>query len=257
MKILRIKQKLSHEEIERLRHTMLDERHYDFTLDRAPVTILDAETEQFVLLYLPAGLSRGVSEMAYWHLRNRGHNTMNSHRLALRGMPGKEAVYGYLDQHGRCTLTASTLKYLDHFVAALPLPWECDSILKTYRPREYAQLLASADPRYLLPRPGGGYSVLSSLTVNYCVPTRAHTDPRNSRLSVLSVSRAGRYQGGDLVSVPYRFAVPLYSQDVVVMCGAIMHGSTAQRGKPGTYERLVHVLYTRQKMVAQTAGRGE
>jgi hypothetical protein len=249
MKTMRVKQKLSPNQVERLRHIMLDQSNYDEVLRRSPVTVIDHHTEEFVLAYLPAALSRGATELAFAHLRNRGHNTMNSHRLALRGMPGKEMVLGFLDQHGRCTLTASTVTYLEHFVeGGLPLVWECDTLVKEYRPEEYAYLLDSADPRFLLPSPSSGLTVVSTMTVNFRAPTRAHTDPGNSSISLLTVIRAGHFRGGELISVPYRLAVPLFSGDLLIMKGNLMHGSTAQVGEPGTYERLALVLYTRQKM---------
>jgi hypothetical protein len=93
-------------------------------------------------------------------------------------------------------------------------------------------------------------TVFSTITVNRNFRTAVHKDAGDLKegFGVMSVLRAGDYEGCYLVFPKYRVAVDMGTRDVLLADVHEWHGNSPLIGTKGEYNRISTVLYYRSNM---------
>jgi hypothetical protein len=166
--------------------------------------------------------------------------------------PGVESgIIGYFDRTARepyCRTTAFTWEEVHKWRAAQPFIEAVNGVFKQAMPaRHAAQMRAvrATRPEWVI-----GATAFSTVTVNRNYRSAAHKDKGDlpEGFGVLSVLRAGEYEGGHLVFPQYRVAVDLHTRDVLMADVHEWHGNTPIVGEEGRYERISCVFYYRTNM---------
>lgn len=160
-------------------------------------------------------------------------------------------VIGYYDRYPRipyCRQTAFNARHAEKFTAALPFIHEVNQAFREHAPEGYARqqdIVNETSPDFVI-----AGTVFTTITVNKNWITAVHKDAGDYRdgFGVMSVLRAGQYDGCYLVFPEYRVAVDLQHQAVLMADVHCWHGNTAMRNAIPPYERISCIFYYREKM---------
>jgi hypothetical protein len=251
-----------------LRATHLDWRHYGTLLAGEDVDVYKPDGS--LLLALRTGaLPDGDCDRAHPALRLAARTTNNrgvaagGGRAARRKRDGTlsrttyaagvdSGIAGYFDRTARepyCRTTAFTGTEVRAWRAAQPFVRAVDAVFRRELPGRYeAQMRAvrRTPPEWVIRG-----TAFTTVTVNRNYRSAVHKDEGDLRegFGVLSVLRAGEYEGGHLVFPKYRVAVDLRTRDVLLADVHEWHGNTPIVGEDGEYERVSCVFYFRRGMV--------
>jgi len=164
----------------------------------------------------------------------------------------RSGVVGYYDRVPRfpfCRLTRFNRDYPLAWQKLLPWLLGIDDVFRAEEPERYAAQRAYAQrchPDFII-----GGTAFSTLTVNRNWQTAVHRDagdyPRG--FGVMTVFRAGAYEGCFTVWPRYRVAADLRTGDVILADVHEWHGNSPLRGLVGRFERLAVILYLRTNMI--------
>jgi len=237
MLIIRLKKPLLHDaDLDALRNTLLNERHYRYVV------------RQNACCYRPDGsllfrfrknaLPAHLTDIPFRYLRNVGAPASNSLRGAVKASPsGTEALIGINPRTGG--VTAATLNLLPVLPEIMPYFWAKNARFSELAPEFYRRAAAAAHGRNTLAKG----VVVESVKLLMNVQTGAHTDTNRSA-SLLTAIWKGRGEGAELIFVRWGIAVDVRTGDLLIMDGAEMHGNAPYRGTPGEYERLSLTAFT-------------
>jgi hypothetical protein len=250
-----------------LKAKFLDWRHYDTLLAGEDVDVYKPDGTPLLLLRHRA-LKEEVCRRAYPALRHAARPTQNRGVAAGGGRsprrkrdgsqsktayaPGVESgIIGYFDRTARepyCRTTAFTWEEVHEWRAAQPFIAAVNGVFAQAMPaRHAAQMRAvrATRPEWVI-----GGTAFTTVTVNRNYRSATHKDKGDlpAGFGVLSVLRAGEYEGGHLVFPQYRVAVDLHPRDVLMADVHEWHGNTALVGEEGRYERISCVFYYRTNM---------
>lgn len=283
MLVVRLEHELSDPDADALAATLLDERHYDIVLrEDADVYkpngevllkfrkgVLPAESAKAAYKSLRAaastdnrGMSGGVlskkakdddisrpiggkTQTRYRPIKEDGSVSKTSYAKAVHS-----GIVGYFDRYARipyCRTTAYTLTKPERWVKAMPFIRAVDAVFASEAPDRYAAqkaMIAKTHPDFYIDG-----TAFTTITVNKNWQTAVHKDSGDyaDGFGVLTVLRAGNYEGGYLVFPKYRVAVDIQSCDVLLADVHEWHGNTALKGR-GKFERISCVFYYRAKM---------
>lgn len=267
------------EQSEQFSGMLLDESHYDILINNEDEpTIVYKPGGDKLLVYVPRVLSSKNCKRAYSNLRdaatkteNRGYaggygdegdgypttkfrkmksdGTISNTRVARN--PVNSGIIGYFDRNPRfpyCRTTAYNLKKGHKFQRALPFIKEINNVFRYYEPDRYnAQLdivKETSEDFYI------HETVFTTVTVNKNWQTAVHQDAGDYRpgFGVLTVLRAGDFDGCYFCFPRYKVAVDMQTRCVLLADVHEWHGNTPLKGVPGMYERISFVLYYRENM---------
>lgn len=239
---LRLRTRISREELERKRGKIVTDEDYNVLLTRA-ARVLEP-SGQPLLIYLPRAIPEELREAtvdtlsSLKSLKTSNRGLASGTRRVRRGKgtkwqeakPIASAIIGAFDPMGQkqfCRLTAWTGQETEKFRGLWPLFEFIGGQMALHAPERHAAQMAyvrRTQPEWVIPG-----TPFSTITVNNTYPTGVHTDKGDldEGISTLAVFRRGEYTGGMLVFVEYRVAVDMQDRDLLLMNAHRWHGNTA------------------------------
>lgn len=176
--------------------------------------------------------------------------TVSRTRIASRVV--RSGIVGYFDRTARtpfCRATAFTAEDPLRWARIVPALLEIDRVFRENEPDRYSIQRAAADrvsPDFRIEG-----TAFSTVTVNRNWRTAIHFDagdfPRG--FGVMTLRRAGVFEGGELAFPRFGVAVRLWTGDVLLADVHEAHGNLPIRARAGDWERLSLVLYLRERML--------
>ena len=181
--------------------------------------------------------------------RRKGDGTLSQTNEAK---PVNSGIIGYFDRSVRmpyCRQTQWNIDNKEKFVKALPFLQACSESFKEGVPERYEaqeKIVSDTSGDFIIPD-----TVFTTITVNSNWQTAVHKDAGDYKrgLGVMSVLRAGAYEGAYLCFPKYRTAVDMATGGVCLADVHEWHGNTPILNPTLTkYNRLSCVMYYRAKM---------
>lgn len=166
--------------------------------------------------------------------------------------PVNSGIIGYYDRSVRmpyCRQTQWNIDNKDKFIKALPFLQACSDAFREGAEERYeaqAKIVEETSHDFVIPN-----TVFTTITVNSNWQTAVHKDAGDYKrgLGVMSVLRAGQYEGAYLCFPKYRTAVDMSTGGVCLADVHEWHGNTPILNPTLTkYNRLSCVMYYRAKM---------
>lgn len=162
----------------------------------------------------------------------------------------KSGIIGHFDRSARfpyCRLTAFNLNEPEKFNAALPFIRSVNEVFRKYAPDRYAaqqEVIEMTEKDFYI-----SGTAFTTITVNMNWQTAIHKDVGDYKegFGVMSMMRAGRYDGCYTSFPAFRVGADMQTGDVMLADVHEWHGNTPIYPK-GSYERLACVFYYRAKM---------
>lgn len=170
------------------------------------------------------------------------------------------AVIGYMDRSVRwpyCRETAFNIQHPETFAQTIPYARACGQVFERTLPERWQMQMdkvRTSHPDFCV-----SGTPFTTFTVNRNFSTAAHYDAGDLKegFGVISVIRAGNYEGGYLVFPRYRVAVDLDNCAVLLANVHELHGNTPIRGMRGRYNRVAIVLYYRTRIAECGSAKAE
>jgi hypothetical protein len=267
VKAIRLISTLPSEAAAALKATFLDGRHYGTLLGGADADVYKPDGSP-LLLFRHRALPAWVCEQAYPDLWRAARSTSNRGTAAGAKRPARvkrdgtlsrttyaepveSGVIGYFDRNARfpyCRTTAYTARQVGGWARVQPFIRAVNAVFRTELSDRYEAQLAAVrqtPPDYVIRG-----TVFTTVTVNRNYVSAVHKDQGDlpEGFGVMSVLRAGEYEGGFLCFPSYRVAVDMRTRDVLLADVHEWHGNTPIVGAAGGYERVSCVFYFRTGM---------
>ncbi len=160
-------------------------------------------------------------------------------------------ILGFFERTARfpyCRACSWNLENPDKWAALVPVVKEVDTLFKLHAPERYkaqAKVAAKSHKDFLIPG-----THFSTLTLNKNFRTAYHRDAGNLKegISCMSVTRAGKWSGANLVFPAFRVAVKLDSLDLIIFDPHEVHGNTRLLKLSEDAVRCSIVYYFREKI---------
>lgn len=256
--------------------TFVTDAHYDLLIRGEDTTVLKPDGSPLLVLrcrVLPAEACRlafpGLLDVAVLNdnrsgaagpltladLPPRGVPIGTGNRFVMRKLDGtlskrtrgKSSLSGVAGYY-QCRTTAYTTHDVQGWYDILPFISAANAVFRRGLPIRYAaqmEAVRQTPPQLVIPG-----TAFTTVTVNRNFQTVVHKDKRDLKagFGVMSVIRAGHYEGGYLVLPKYRIAVDMQSTDVLLADVHEWHGNTAIIGREGEFDRISTVFYYRANM---------
>jgi hypothetical protein len=258
---LRLRTKISPQELEQKKGKLVTDEDYNVLLTRA-VKIRKPDGKPLAI-YLPGGVGPEMEE-AYPMLRkikmqsdNRGLASgtvrVNAGGNRTRAMPVHSGIMGAMDpvpNRPVCRLTAFTREHVEAWTGTFPLLRRIAAQFAAHVPDRFAAQKARAEQTHhdwVVPG-----TPFTTITINNTYATGVHTDAGDldEGFSCIAVGRAGHFSGGRLVFPEYRVAVDMQHGDLLLMDAHEWHGNTRLTKHSEDAERVSVVAYYRTQMAA-------
>lgn len=273
MRTIRLHKQLTDEQSNSMLGGLLTEDFHRILI-KEDTDAYDADTGEVIFKFRRGVIPAKVAAAAYHALRGAATPSMNrgtateklfGHKghLPLRKSgkvsktheavrPVDSGIVGYFDRYVRipyCRTTAWTMKNFPKFNRAYPVIKLVDDQYRKLMPEHYARQREAADrtsPDFVIKD-----TAFTTITVNKNWQTAVHTDKGDydKGFGNLVVLRAGRYDGGYFVVVPYRVAIDMNNLDLLMVNVHVPHGNTPIKKIDANAERLSLVMYYRQNMI--------
>jgi hypothetical protein len=258
---LRLRTRVSAEELAEKKGKIVTERDYNVLLTRAARVY--RPDGGLLCVYVPGAVAPDVREAAYRILttirgmtNNRGMAS-GSKRVARTktqsmALPVMSSILGYIEpQGGRfpyARRTAWTEQHRDEFRALEPYLQAVAAVFRDQVPERHAAQMAAVArtrPEWVIPG-----TPFSTITVNNTYPCGVHQDAGDLKdgFSVMGTLRRGQYRGGVLVLPEWRVAADLQDGDVILFDPHEWHGNTLLEPASEDAERISVPCYFRAKL---------
>jgi hypothetical protein len=230
----------------------LDSSHYTECVRDEAVALKDNGEVLFKALRRPTSLDkcrRAFPVLATAHQDSAFRIMASGHAKA--GENGISDVMGFLDGTERYGLIQcrETAWSVDHFLEQKtevePFVREVDNVFRAEMPGRYAvqrDHVRKAHPAWTF-----NNTAFTTVTINKNMRTHAHRDEGDLKegFGVITVMKAGKFSGGELIFPRWRIAVDIGTTDVLLCDVHELHGNAPLVGEGGKFLRLACVYYFR------------
>ena len=182
------------------------------------------------------------------HRKVKRDGTLSGTLVSPAVLSGLAGFYDASKRLPYCRATEFTANQLERWGMLLPMVREADGVFRREVPDRYESQMRAVrrtSPEFVI-----GGTAFTTVTLNRNYATRVHKDRGDLRegFGVITVLRAGCYDGCYLVFPQYRVAVDLWTRDVLLADVHEWHGNTEFASYSGRYDRVSAVMYYREGM---------
>jgi hypothetical protein len=250
MREIILKSVLSDEQVKALSNQFLTGEHCSESLTTS--TIGRTPDGRVRLMFIRNVIDREAQALAESNIGRIGYTARRSNRAAVRGLEGKEAVWGFMEAgpfRPEAGMTALTTEHIEKFINALPFLISIADSFRLYWPEAYGlqERFAAQVPTYVIPGTNG-----STVTINSGnLLTRAHTDDGNAVDTVSCLTTLGKFSGGHICIPRYGVVIETHPGDLLIAdIRDELHGNIG----PVVGERIACVSYLRGGLLSGAKG---